>query len=162
MILTREAARKPLLTEVLDVVNRRARVNIELKGEGTASAVAELINKYVTEKGWTNGDFFVSSFNHHELQRFKQLQPNVEIGALITGMPLDYAKFAEDMGAASVNPSIEFIDKAYVDDAHARGLKVYVFTVDEIDDFELLRGLGVDGVFSNHPDLLLGHEAKLK
>jgi len=44
--------RIPTLQEVLDLVDRRAKVNIELKEEGSVRPVFELLEKYVTERGW--------------------------------------------------------------------------------------------------------------
>jgi len=38
-----------------------------------------------------------------------------------------------------------------VQDAHARGLNVFVYTVDEQHDIEDLQAMGVDGIFTNHP-----------
>ncbi|MDD5342518.1 MAG: glycerophosphodiester phosphodiesterase family protein [Patescibacteria group bacterium] len=142
----------PTLEEVLDVINRKAKVNIELKGVGTAKPVAETIIRYQKEKGWLIDDFLVSSFNHHELKAFHDLLPEIPIGALITGIPLNYAEFAEKLGAQFVNVSMEFVTREFVDDAHQRGLKIAVFTVNEPDDFELIKAMGVDGVFSNFPD----------
>ena len=96
--------------------------------------------------------FLVSSFNHHELKRFKELMPVVRIGALITAIPRDYAKFGQDLNAWSVNLCIEFINQAFVDDAHNRGLKVLVWTVNHPEDIQRMKSLGVDGIFSNFPD----------
>jgi len=144
----------PTLNEVLDLVNNKVIVNIELKGEETAKPVSDIIEKYVTENGWSNDNFIVSSFNHIELKKFKDLQPNIKIGALITGIPVDYAKFGQDLEAYSVNLSMEFINKEFVDDAHKRGLKVCVWTVNDVDDIQRMKNLGVDGMFSNYPDRL--------
>jgi len=141
----------PTLNEVLDLVQRKVQVNIELKGEGTAEPTAKLIEEYL-EKGWQCEDFLVSSFNHHELKKFKELSPEVRIGALITAIPLDYAKFAEDLEAFAANLCIEFINKDFVDDAHSRGLKVYVFTVNTKQDMKRMKDLGVDGIFTNYLD----------
>ena len=58
----------------------------------------------------------------------------------------------EKLNAYSVNPSIEFVDKTFVEDAHNRGLKVLVYTVNHPEDISRMYNLGVDGVFTNYPD----------
>jgi len=118
----------PLLSEVLDVINKQVKINIELKGTNTAKPVNDLIERYVQNKGWKYEDFLISSFNHYELKQFNELNPNIEIGALITGIPIGFAEFAEKVNAKYVNLCIEFINQDFVDDAHKRGLKVYVWT----------------------------------
>ena len=42
-----------------------------------------------------------------------------------------------------------------VADAHRRGLKVFVFTVNEPRDIAHMSALGVDGVFSDYPERVL-------
>lgn len=142
----------PSLQEVLDLIDKKVKVNIELKGEKTAKPVLEVIEKYVHEKGWSYENFFISSFNHYELREFNKLNPKVKIGALITGIPIDFAKFAEKVNAYSANISGEFINKEFVQDAHKRGMKVFVWTVNDADDIERIKQLNVDGIFSNFPD----------
>jgi len=149
-----EGENVPLLSEVLDVIDRQIKVNIELKGAGTAKPVYELIEEYVKNKSWKYDDFMISSFNHYELKVFKELNPHIEIGALITGIPIGLAEFAGKVNADSVNLSIEFINQDFVDDAHKRGLNVYVWTVNDFDDIERMKELNVDGIFSNFPDRL--------
>lgn len=73
---------------------------------------------------------------------------------MITGIPTDYAKFAQDLKADFVNPCYEFINQKFVDDAHVRGLKVLVWTVNDLDDIQKIKQLGVDGIFCNFPDRL--------
>ena len=143
----------PTLAEVLDVIDQKVQVNIELKGPGTAGPVSALIDEYV-EKGWNHEDFLVSSFNHHEIKRFKKERPEVQIGALMTGIPLNFAAFAEKVGASFVGLCMEFINQEFVDDAHKRGLEVFVWTVNDLDDIQKIKDLGVDGIFSNFPDRL--------
>ncbi|MGB0846272.1 MAG: glycerophosphodiester phosphodiesterase [Thiolinea sp.] len=144
----------PTLEEVCQVIAGRAGLNVELKGVGTAKPVSDLLNKLIAN-GWSQEQFLVSSFNHRELQVLKQINPGIRIGVLHCCLPADDAKSAADLGAYSVNPSLEFIDKRYVDDAHRRGLKVYVYTVNHPEDIARMRELGVDGVFTNYPERVL-------
>jgi glycerophosphoryl diester phosphodiesterase len=144
----------PLLSEVVDCLKQQAGLNIELKGENTAEPVAKLIQQYL-KQGYPADLFLVSSFNHRELALFKQLLPTINIGALLCGLPLHHAAFAERLGAYSVNMSIEFIDRLFIEDAQQRGLKVYVYTVNHPDDIERMYNLGVDGIFSDYPERVL-------
>jgi glycerophosphoryl diester phosphodiesterase len=142
----------PTLIEVLDLIDKKTKVNIELKGVETSEPVSKIINKYVDENGWSYEDFLVSSFNHYELQKFSKINSNVKIGALICGIPLGRAEFVEKLNPYFISPSLEFIDKEFVDDAHKRGLKVFVYTVNCLDDIKKMKKMGADGLFSNFPD----------
>lgn len=145
----------PLLHEVLDLVEARVPVNIEMKSaEGTATLVAGIVRDYIGE-GWAPSHFLVSSFHLPELYEFKQLMPDVPIGALLAGVPLDWAAIASELSAQVLNISAEFADPRLVQDAHARGLRVYAYTVNFPDDMRDLRELGLDGVFSDYPERVL-------
>lgn len=142
----------PTLREALELIDNRVWVNVELKSwGGCAAAVAQVLRDVVAD-GWPAGRFLVSSFHLPELYEFKQAAPEIPIGALYCGTPLEWAGTAAEMGAASVNLSAEFVDAQMVADAHARGLQVFVYTVNAPDDLRLMQQLGVDGVFSDYPE----------
>jgi len=147
--------RVPLLEEALACTSGRCSLNIELKGPGTALPTLELLRRRVENGTLDWPDVLVSSFNHHWLRQIKEAEPACPLGANLCGLPLDYARFAEGLGASSVHFDMEFIDEALVADAHRRGLKVLVFTVNRREDLERVRLLGVDGVFTNYPELLI-------
>lgn len=147
--------RIPTLEEVFETVDRRAGVNIELKGPATARQVVGLLGE-LRRRGWPDELILVSSFDHRQLAEVRRLDPGIRIGALIVGLPVDDAAFAAALGAFSVHAALEFIDRRFVDDAHARGLQVFVFTVDHPDDIRRMVRLGVDGVFTNFPERVLG------
>jgi glycerophosphoryl diester phosphodiesterase len=147
----RKRERIPTLHEVLDLIDRRVKVNIELKGENTARPVKQAIELYVA-KGWRQDDFLVSSFHHEELKKFKRLMPRIPVGVLFVGIPLGYAAYAQKIKAYSLNLSIEFMNKKIVDDAHERGLKVFCWTLKEADEIERMCQLGVDGILVNDPE----------
>ncbi len=144
----------PTLREVLEMVNRKSQVNIELKGTGTAKPVFQLLEKYVTESGWIYSDFLISSFNHDELQEFGRLGKEFNLGVLGTGADAGFIEFAEEIGAYSINVYLRFITSELVDIARRKSIKVFVWTVDDIAEIERIRSMGVDGIFSNYPDRL--------
>lgn len=145
----------PTLEEVCEAVYSQACINIELKGPDTAGPVTEFISELL-RRGWDREAILISSFNHRQLFEMKQINEDVKIGALICGLPVDDSRFAEDLGAFSVHPSLEFVDQRFVDDAHGRDLRVYVYTVNHPDDILRTHKLGVDGVFTNFPERVLG------
>ena len=152
-----EGERIPTLWEVFETVDLRAGVNIELKGPGTARPVAEFIST-LREYGWNDDLILVSSFNRSELEEIRGMDPEIRLGVLNAGPPTDAVDFAASLGAYSVHLSLKYIGAGFVEDAHFRGLKVFVFTVNHPEDIERMEGLGVDGVFTNYPERVLRHQ----
>lgn len=147
--------RIPWLPEVLDLVDRRASVNVELKtANGTAAAVASVLREYL-ERGWKPEQFLVSSFHLPELLDLKRRLPEVALGVLLCGVPLKLAAVASELGASVLGLDKDFADPALITDAHRRGLRVYVYTVNEKADVARMKKLGADGVFSDFPERAL-------
>ena len=144
----------PTLEEVLDLVSGQAGINIEIKDPDATAPVVKLIQKKIG-RHWDLSQFMVSSFFHREIKKVKALDDRILTGALIAGIPVDDSAFAHALGAYSVNQSREFINRAFVLDAHRRGLKVFVYTVDILEDIQRMQRLGVDGLFSNYPDRMV-------
>lgn len=144
----------PTLEEVLDLIWEKAGINIELKGPGTAQPVTKLILDRVRD-GWDINNFLVSSFDHHALSEVRKLDKSIRIGVLLDGISKDYPSITEELNAYSVNQKIDFVDEKFITDAHGRGLKVFVYTVNNTDDIKRMKAMGVDGVFTDYPDRVL-------
>jgi glycerophosphoryl diester phosphodiesterase len=145
----------PTLEEALDLVEGKAILDLELKSwDGTAHAVARVLREHVAA-GWPPELFLVSSFHLPELYEFKQAAPEVPIGVLYCGVPLDWAGLAAELDAVSLNISAEFVDERLIADAHARGLEINVYTVNDPVHIAALAALGVDGIFSDYPERVL-------
>lgn len=140
----------PLLAEVIKAINRRVLLNIELKDSTCAPLVLASIEQFI-KQGWHYDDFVISSFFHPLLQWFKQQQPLIPIGALSAGVMIDYAAFAEQLDAISINLCSDSINQQIIDDAHSRGLKVFIYTVNDPREFKRFYDMGVDGLFTDHP-----------
>lgn len=143
----------PTLEEVCEVINAQACLNIELKEPGTAVPVTRLIGNLVNN-GWTIDQFLVSSFNHRELAQVQHLNKDIKLG-IITNQQIDASQFAGQPGVFSIHISMDAIDQQVIKDAHSRGLKVFAYTVNHLEDITRMQQLGVDGVFSNYPERVL-------
>lgn len=144
--------RIPLLWEVLCEVRGACTLNIEIKELDEPGLLLAMLERAINELGFCREQLPISSFNHHLLRRVKLLCPQHPVGALTASIPLDYAAFAERLGAVSLNASMCCVCPELIQDAKARGLKTYVYTVDEEPDMAMLASWGVDGIFSNVPD----------
>jgi len=142
----------PTLKEVLDLIDAKIDINIELKGERTAEPAAKILEEYIKNTSWTSENFLVSSFNHHNVKEFAEHAPDIKRAVVQESIPIGYAEFAEETGSSAVVLSHETVTQAYVDDAHKRGLQVFTYTVNEPEDIALMKALGVDGIISNYPD----------
>ncbi|WP_088331320.1 glycerophosphodiester phosphodiesterase family protein [Lacimicrobium sp. SS2-24] len=150
-----QGQRIPTLWEVMTQVGGRCSLNIELKGISNVIPVLRLVDRAVAELNFTPNQFLLSSFNHHLLFEIKQIRPDLQVGALTASCPLDYAAFAVALQAYSVHIELNFVNPPFVADAKEKGLQVYVYTVDELVDMEMLVSWGVDGIFTNVPDRAL-------
>lgn len=141
----------PKLQDVIELINRKTRLNIELKGRGTGWAVATMLQMYYG-MGWRHNDFVVSSFSRRELRAFRKIDTKTPVGYLIYTNIFGSIRFAKKISAYSINPNIKHAKKRFIESAHRKGLKVYVYTVDTKEDARRMKELGVDGVFSDCPD----------
>ena len=143
-----------LLEEVLDLINKRAVVIIEIKSKRTARRAAEVIKKYVKEKNWSYDDFLVISFKQDELKQFKKVLPKVKMGLLIRSYSRGYMPVARNLKVFSVHPSLSLVRvrKGIIKSLQAEGFRVFVWTVNRKRNIKKLKKLGADGVVSDFPN----------
>jgi glycerophosphoryl diester phosphodiesterase len=148
--------RVPTLDEVLDRFGERIPFNLELKRgssatyEGLERAALDAVRK----RGLLEQTLF-SSFFDPVLKRLRALAPEARLARLFSPRdperPLERARA---VGAEAINPWRGLLQPELIEAAHAEGLAVYVFTVDEEQEMRSLLDLGVDGIFTNFPDRL--------
>lgn len=141
----------PSLNDAMKQIAGRCTVNIELKGVDDVALLIEYTEKCCASYGFDKQQIIFSSFDHHLIQKLKQMANHFKIGALTASKPLDYAFFAQQLNAYSINVDVAFLDQNFIDDAHRRGLKVFSYTVNRASDLLLFQRWGVDGVFVNSP-----------
>ncbi|MCI5162147.1 MAG: glycerophosphodiester phosphodiesterase [Candidatus Electrothrix sp. AX5] len=147
----------PILEEVLNLVDRKANLNIELKGDFTASPVCELIVDYVENYGWNYDNFLLSSFKYNELETAREILSNIPIGLLTRERKFACFDKARSLGACYLNVSIDILTDDVVKKAHDNNLKVLVYTVNSPEELMMVQKTGADGVFTNYIDLCINN-----
>jgi len=146
--------RVPTLAEILGRFGARIPFNLELK-RGTrgeyagleAAALAEVEGRGLLERT------LFSSFYDPVLRRLRDLSERARIGFLVSRrFPERAVERARAVRAEALHPELALANRELVEEAHAAGLAVHVFTVDRVEDMRRLLALGVDGLFTNHPD----------
>jgi len=146
--------RVPRLAEVMDLVEGQAELHIELKRgsrayPGIEERLVELVGR---RRAWAWAP--LSSFDHGALYRLRSLAPRARLGYLLGLTPWRRAaRELAELGAESLNLSLRQVDERKIQECHRKGRRVLVYTVNTLRDLERLRRMGVDGVFTNFPEL---------
>lgn len=149
------------LQQVLSLVGERALINIEIKGPHCAPLVAQQVMSHCQKNQCVIEQYVISSFDHHQLFWLKQHYPQLRRGVLVSAIPLDFSQCCDKLGAYSFHPNVDFINEKLVEDALKRKLKVWVYTVNEIQDFAELAAMGVEGVFTDFPERVIHYNQSL-
>ena len=149
------AASIPLLDEVLDVLPGRIAINIELKGRGTAALVADLLRNH--PRLLSEELCMVSSFDHLMLLRFRQIADDlpISIAPLYHQWRSTWRNTTSRCRTKWLNLSEKLVTAARMHELGEAGLNVLAYTVNTPERALELQSLGVRGVFTDRPDLLV-------
>jgi glycerophosphoryl diester phosphodiesterase len=173
----------PTLEEVIQCVQEYGqsygidiRLNIEIKAAPDspsenpspkvfAKLVTELLSSYGMEE-----HVYVQSFCWEILRLVRETNPTIKTAALYsrsyalkpgyctsTGKPLsDEALFSilRELGVSIFSPGKDVFVHEWVENAHACGIKIIPWTINEPEEMIALISLGVDGIITDYPDRL--------
>jgi len=142
--------RVPTLQEVLEAVKGRAGILIELKGPGTEEPVVRQVQALGMEE-----EVVLTSFHLERLAKVKALMPSLRVGAIFSQPPPDALEQALQVGASGMGVNYRYLRQEWVEAAHAAGLEVRAWNPDTEPEMQAMLALGVDGISTNRPDLLL-------
>jgi glycerophosphoryl diester phosphodiesterase len=156
--------RIPTLREVLETFPRDF-VNVEIKSTAPETTPYEDKLAALLREFGRSTDTIVVSFLDHAVELFKLQAPEVST-ATATGETALFWASAQGPAPGAPNPRyhalqvpIEFngltvVTPEFVQRAHANGLAVHVWTIDDRPTMEWLIDIGVDGIMSDRPTLL--------
>lgn len=144
----------PLLTEVLDLIEGKCFINIELKGLNTAAPVCEIIQQRIATRKWKYSDFFISSFQKNELFKVRDQDDQVPIAVLSKASIPEAIEIGKRLNAVAIHPSIGIITRDNTKLCQEQNFQVNVWTVNEPEDIQRMIDFEVDGIISDYPDRL--------
>ena len=144
----------PTLEDVLNTIDKKCMLNIELKGRDTALKTCKIVEDYIETKQWNLDHFLISSFQHQELEAVYNYNKQLRLGVLTKASVVEAIKFAETIKAYAIHPNAAIVTKANVSLAQNKGYKVLIWTVNDQPTIERMKTYGVDGIISDNPDLI--------
>lgn len=161
----------PLLSEVIDSVQnyikstgkKQVFYNIETKSKPSGDnklhpdpeRFVDLLVAVLKEKKILSY-VVIQSFDERTIQVVNRKYPTIKTSYLI-----DNAKsFEENMEVLGykpfiISPNSRMVTKEFVQKSHAQNIKVIPWTVNSLEEITKLKTLGVDGIISDYPKLLI-------
>ncbi|MEV1082553.1 glycerophosphodiester phosphodiesterase [Streptomyces sp. NPDC050211] len=144
-----------LLEEFPDI-----RWNVDMKAEPALHPLLELIERTNT---WDR--ICVGSFSEARVVRAQRLagprlatsygtRGVLNLRLRSWGVPAALRRSAVAAQVPEAQSGIQVVDHRFIRTAHARGLQVHVWTINEADAMHRLLDLGVDGIMTDHIDTL--------
>ena len=152
----------PSLAEVFQIFPQM-RINIEIKDPKPAAitSLCETINKYnMSQKA------MIASFDAGAIKKFRSICPDVATSAgareaiwfyWLQKMHLEsiYSPDAQALQVPEDLGDLKVINRRFVEAAHARNMRVHVWTVNHSDSMKHLLKQGVDGIMTDYPQRLM-------
>lgn len=161
---------KPLLSDLIDSVERYTkmrklkpvRYNIETKSsaagddklhplpEEFVDLLMDIIQKKKISKRTT-----IQSFDKRTLQVMHKKYPKISTSYLISTLSNNnLSGLIHDLGfePTIISPEYQLVTPAFLEECRGKGLKVVVWTVNELAEIKKMADMGVDGIISDYPD----------
>ena len=142
------AERVPTLAELLTVCKGKTKVVIELKYYGHDKDLEQRVLNIVNGHDMSS-DVMYMSLNIKAVNKIKQLDPNCRAGLLLSVL----GGKIQDTKADFLAVNAMFVNRSFIQRAHASGKEVYVWTINDAVTMSRMIGIGVDGLITDKPDL---------
>lgn len=147
--------RLPRLGALFDWAPRSLELHLEIKhGSRVYNGIEERIVDFLSRRRGAWKRTVISSFDHRALRAIRELDPRARLGYLLGPTPLKAGlREMKSLSAESLHVSLRQAAPRTVAAAHGQGAQVLVYTVNAPEDRDRLAQRGVDGIFSNDPEI---------
>jgi glycerophosphoryl diester phosphodiesterase len=139
------------------------RMNIEIKQ--AEPSIIEPFCQMIRDNQMEN-HVLVPSFNQESVNEFRQACPEVATSAgeseviaffVLSKLFLEniYSPKATALQVPETRSGLTVLTQRLIDAAHRRNLEVHPWTVDETEDMQRMLDMGVDGIITDRPDLMM-------
>jgi len=136
----------PTLRQVMEMAGDRMGLNIEIKKtadmQDTVAGIIDLIHKLNFKP------VIITSFAQPAIELARRINPDIATG-LIFDKKHPKQQLAGEWQYLCAKYTL--VDESFVQQAHAAGKKLLVWTVNTQDDILTMMKLGVDGIITNYP-----------
>lgn len=152
------------LEEILLHFEDTANYYIELKSPDTYPGIEEELLKQLTEHGLLNRDdkipkVIIQSYDSASLKKVFKMEPSIPLIQLLTFDKKAFLSTREirkiKSYASGIGLNGDAVTKDFIDNVHAAGLHVHPYTVNESEAIYTMNMLGVDGIFTDRPDVAI-------
>ena len=145
----------PLLEEVVELAKGRLGLIIEIKQIPVPYPELEERLVELLRQAGTVEETTVISFYHASIKKLKALEPRLAGGILLGSRPIDPVRLLKEADAEIYSPHFGAMDPELVEQVHAAGGIVSVWTVDDDAGVMWCRACRPDAVATNRPREIL-------
>ncbi|MGY5860529.1 MAG: glycerophosphodiester phosphodiesterase family protein [Candidatus Thorarchaeota archaeon] len=143
-------AKIPTLTEVLDYVRGKMKINIELKVTDIEKDVLSMVNERSM-----NSNVVVSSFLHGTLVATRNLDSDIYTAVLDETLRDDLISNVLELKANALNLDHTLLTPDILEQAHGENIEVFAWTVNDSSKMKDFYKMGVDGIITDYPDIAI-------
>ncbi len=146
----------PTLREVLNVfANTTHHLNIELKSDVFPyPGMVEKVISIVEEMG-LDTRVVLSSFDHEAIRSVKQLAPHLETAILFSEVLVEPLDYMNNIPANALHLYFQTAFRPSIQQVLKTGATIRTYTVNEEKDAQMLKDIGVEGIFTDYPEKMI-------
>lgn len=143
--------RMPVLQDVIALVKQHnVKLFVEIKAEDVSEPAYQLLKASL---GYD--EFVVGSFYHHSIMELKLRDPQLQTAAIFEGVLVGLDGYLEKVDPDYVVISIETHNKYLADIVKQQNRKLFFYTINTPNEFQLALNSGAEGVITNYPNIII-------
>lgn len=151
-------ARIPTVREIFEEFGDETKYYIETKSPQSYPGIEEKLIALINEFNLLD-KIILHSANIESLSKLHKLAPDAELGLLLWYTETAYISDEEIDNIPEyikyIIPNHDYLTEDYIKKVKEAGFSIHTYTVNEKEDFGRLVEMGVEGVITNYPDILI-------